>query len=273
MTNLPASSEEIDKFVPPDILRGGTPYKDFGCMFYNYRDVMDYNSRLFVIFAKSNVPITQSEQVMKRLYKQGEVSMNLKLVTVLLSTKSKELIHLERGFLNGELCTFFTSQFKDVYDRQVKDGVIVENDRNFRIMSICVGNVLYHIDSNIERFIRDTSDPSYRTQKYFFGFARKEERISEIEYARQSFAYYNTELPELLKFIYATLEMIVEDVGEPILKYLLAEDRKKVKYQFITRKEQSLRFKLKRKETLEAKLQSINDELQRLDAEIKKHEA
>lgn len=273
MTNLPASSEEIDKFVPPDILQGSTPYEDFGCMFYNYRDVMDYNSRLFVIFAKSNVPITRSEQVMKRLYKQGEVSMNLKLATVLLSTKSKELIHLERGFLNGELYTFFTSQFKDVYDKQVKDGVIIENDRNFRIMSICVGNVLYNIDKNIERFIRDCSNPSYRKQKYFFGFARKEERISEIEYARQSFAYYNIELPELMKFIYANLEMIVEDVGEPILKYLLAEDRKKVKYQFITRKEQSLRLKLKRKEALETKLRSLNDELQRLDAEIKKHEA
>lgn len=272
-----ASSEEIDKFVPPDILKGRCSFDDFACMFYYFRYLMDYNSRLFLIFAKkkrtkpilindemryvNDIPLP--EDVMKELYNRGMISMNRELVSVLMSTKDKELIHIDKEFLSNAQHTFFTRYFKDTYEKQVEYGVIVENDRNFLIMSICIGDILYNAEMHIKKqynggYVRLT----YRVQTYLLGFANEKELISKTEYARQAYAYYNTELPKLMKFINTNLDMILTDVGVPELLRLLEEDRDNDIYRFITRKEQILRMTLKRKEVLEA-------EMQRLDADIK----
>lgn len=282
MTNQPASSEEIDKFVPPDALTGKCGFDDFACMFYYFRYAMDYNSRMFLIFVKkkrSKPVIINNEacyvddvplpyEVMKRLFEHGMVSMDRKLVSVLMSTKNKELIHIDKDFLSNEQYTFFTSHFKDTYEKQVEDGVIVENDRNFQIMSICVGNILYDAEMYIkERYKRGYYRRSYQVQEYLLGFAREEEVIDKIEYTRQSYAYYNTELPKLLKFINANLEMILADVGDPELLRLLEEDREKDKYHFITRKEHLLRMTIERKEALEAELRRINEEIKSIESE------
>ena len=281
MTNPPASSEEIDKFVPPDILKGNVGFDDFAAMFYYFRDMMNYNSRLFLIFAKKkrSKPILINDEmcyvddvplpndIMDKMYERGMISMNRELVSVLMSTKSKELIHIDKEFLSVAHHTFFTRHFKDTFEKQIDDGVIVENDRNFLIMSICIGDMLYKSEMYIkEHYSRGYIRLAYRVQTYLLGFAHEEELINKFEYARQSFAYYNTELPKLLKFINANLEMILTDVGDPKLLRLLEEDREKDKYHFISCKETLLRMKFKRKEALEA-------ELQRLDAEIKSIES
>ena len=90
MTNPPTSSEEIDKFVPPDILKGHCGFDDFAAMFYYFRDMMDYNSRLFLIFAKKkrSKPILINDEmcyvddvplpydIMKKMYENARSNLS-----------------------------------------------------------------------------------------------------------------------------------------------------------------------------------------------------
>ena len=284
MTNPPESSANINTFVPPDILNGKCSFNDFARMFYDYRDVMDYNSRLFLIFVKKKrskptyinghpyyvEDIYLPEPIERSLYLHGKISDYHTLVSVLLSTKNKDLIHLEKEFLDGDgRNTFFTRHFKDTYEKQVKDGVFIDDDRNFQIMRICVGHALY----KAELYIKERERPRIpkinepAIQEHLLDFVRKEELIDVIEYARQAFAYYNTELPKLQDFVNANMKLILTDVGDPKLLRLLEEYREEDKYHFFTRKEQILRLRLKRKKALEAELQRLNTEIKSLESE------
>lgn len=276
MSNPSASSAEIDKFVPPDILRYNCRFNDIARMFYDYRDVMDYNSRLILIFAKNPPPEHSPEASgVPRLLRKIEpyyitlmkqIDKDYSLVTVLLSTRNKELTHLDKHIVTDNPAVIL-SNIKELYSEQVKKERLCWGKRNFHVIHICIGNEIYNFDARHK--LHDSTFnryESYKVQEHLLDFIREEEVIDTIEYARQSYAYYNTELPKLLKFINANLEMILADVGDPELLRLLEEDRDNDIYRFITRKEQLLRIKIKEKEELEAVLR-------RLDAEIKSMES
>ena len=275
MTKPSVSSEEIDTFVPPDILSGRCSFNDFAGMLYEYRNEMDYNSRLILIFAKKLPPEHQPEasEVIRPkkispywITLMNRLDANYRLVSLLLSTRNKELIHIDKHTF---MCIpdVIANRIEKLYSEQVKKYGLLGNG-NFRIIHVCVGYEMYTFD---ERYKLNDSTfnrcENYRVQEHLLKFIRKEGVIDKIEYARQSFAYYNTELPKLMKFINANLEMILADVGDPKLLRLLEEDREKDKYHFITRKEQLLRIKIKRKEELEAELQDINAEIKSLETE------
>lgn len=282
MSNTPASSEEIDEFVPPDIIIGPREkFNDFAKALYYYRDMMDYNSRLFFIFAKNppreyplKIPKIRGALQPKIERPYAHIAMekmqdDYGLVCTLLSTKNKELIHVDKYLLlenkhDSGLCP----KVAELYRRKYIFGYSKTYDRNFHIVHVCIGYVMYYFDeiykSDKPEFNRREH---YKVKEKLLGFIREKGVIDRIEYARQSFAYYNTELPKLIKFINANLEMILADVGDPKLLRLLEEDREKDKYHFITRKEQLLRIKIKRKEELEAELQDINAEIKSLETE------
>lgn len=255
--SIPYSTPEaIDSFVPPDVLKVSPKCTDLAKAFQDYRDVMDYNSRLILVLAWTE------KLAEKTRYKLAPVTDVRKytVVCVLLTTRRNDCIHLDRKVWDSPHCGAIRAQVDDVYNRLLYDHTITDINRNFRIMHMCIGHELFKLDAiamaNDRQFL---ADGGAFVKEYVPNFIREQDAQERFKYPRTAHAYYTSCFRVLMRFIATHLEMIVEDIGIPELLPLVKEDEEKDnKLNFITLKEQSRRMLTRRKEALEAELRKIN---------------
>ena len=256
MSSQYSTPEAIDSFVPSDALKVSPKCTDLAAAFQDYRDVMDYNSRLILVLVRTE------RLAQKTRYKLAPVTnvREYTVVCVLLATRSNDFIHLDKKVWDSPHCGAIRAQVEDVYDELLYDHTITDISRNFRIMHICIGHELFKIDTmrkeNNQQFL---ADGCAFVKKYAPNFIREQDVPEWSKYQRFTRAYYTSTFRVLMRFIAVHLEMIVEDVGIPELLPLVKEDEEKDnKRYFITLKEQSRRMLTRRKAALEAELQKIN---------------
>lgn len=245
----------IDPYTFPDFIDDNIDCMDLAAAFHKYRDVMDYNSRLILVLVRTE---RLTQETLDKLSPITQV-FEYTLVCVLLSTKGKDIIHLDKKVWNSTHCELIRWQAKFVYDELMKNNTFIDINRNFRIMHMWIGYALYDIDTmakeNDVHFYLEGGD---FVKEFMPNFIRDQDVPDWPTLSRMTHEYYTTTFRLLMRFIVTHLEMIVEDVGIPELLPLVKEDEKKDKYNFITLKEKSRRMLVRRKEALEAELQKIN---------------
>ena len=257
MSTQNSSPEATDSFELPDVLDETPDCMDFAAAFHKYRDVMDYNSRLILVLVRTE---RLSKETLDKLSPITQV-FEYTLVCVLLTTKNGgDIIHLDKKVWDNPHCNTIRAEAVNVYDALMKDNIIPNISRNFRIMHICIGYALFDIDTMAkENDLHFYLEGGTFVKECVPNFIRDQDVPDMPTYLRTAHAYYTTTFRVLMRFIVTHLEMIVEDVGIPELLPLVKEDEEENdKYKFITLKEQSRRMLTRRKEALEAELQKIN---------------
>ena len=260
----------------PDYQNIGAVYiHSFIDIFYEYRNVLTYDSRLFIIYAKcykdstgNTIKLEDIETVPDDFIVKS-ILYDHHPIAVVLSVKFNEIIPLSLSILHEikELhLTPKTISLSDIGGR-IHSFTKSELNHNFHIRTINIGYMLFNIDYNYE--------PASNTVNFKVGDkteTSKQMPISRLDFISankpslyhfniESDRYYVYKLPHLVKDICLNLKEILSELCPPFVIKLTEEDEEVHLFTYISKQTLDRDAKLKRKAELEAELQQLENEL------------
>lgn len=201
MSTQNSSPEATDSFELPDVLDETPDCMDFAAAFHKYRDVMDYNSRLILVLVRTE---RLSKETLDKLSPITQV-FEYTLVCVLLTTKNGDIIHLDKKVWDNPHCNTIRAEAVYVYDALMKDNIIPNISRNFRIMHICIGYALFDIDTMAkENDLHFYLEGGTFVKECVPNFIRDQDVPDMPTYLRTAHTYYTTTFRVLMRFSHAS---------------------------------------------------------------------